>query len=45
MNPIEIKQSYSDDNPKFDRKNHERNKNLEDKQLEKWYFSLLKKIL
>ena len=45
MNPIEIKQSYSDDNPKFDRKNHERNENLEDKQLEMWYFSLLKKIL
>lgn len=44
MNPIEIKQSYSNTNPKFDRKNHERNQNLEDKQLGMWYIGLLSKI-
>ena len=44
MSPLEIKQSYSNTNPKFDRKNHERNENLEDKQLGMWYIGLLSKI-
>lgn len=44
MNPLEIKQRYSNSNPTFDRKYHERNEDLEDKQLAMWYFNLLKKI-
>ena len=44
MSPLEIKQNYSNTNPKFDRKNHERNENLEDKQLGMWYIGLLSKI-
>ncbi|MFV7790687.1 hypothetical protein ACNSOP_03330 [Aliarcobacter lanthieri] len=44
MNPLEIKQRYSNSNPTFDRKYHERNEDLDDKQLAMWYFNLLKKI-
>ena len=35
---------HSKTNPKFTKKNHERNENLEDKQLGMWYASLLGKI-
>ena len=32
-------------NPKFTKKNHERNVNLEDKQLGMWYTGLVSKII
>ncbi len=39
-----IIESHSKINPKFTKKNHERNENLEDKQLVMWYVGLLKRI-
>ena len=39
-----IIESHSKINPKFTKKNHERNVNLEDKQLGMWYAGLLRKI-
>ncbi len=45
MNPLEMKQRYSNSNLTFDRKYHERNEDLDDKQLAMWYFGLLKKVL
>jgi hypothetical protein len=44
MNPLEIKQRYSNSNPTFDRKYHERNEDLEEIQLGKWYAGLLSKL-
>ena len=40
----DIIESHSKTNPKFTKKNHERNVNLEDKQLGMWYAGLLRKI-
>ena len=37
--------SHSKSNPKFTKKNHERNVNLEDKQLVMWYTGLVSKII
>lgn len=41
----DIIESHSKSNPKFTKKNHERNENLEDKQLGIWYIGLLGKLL
>ena len=43
-NIADIIGSHFKTNPKFTKKNHERNENLEDKQLGMWYASLLGKI-
>ncbi len=40
----DIIESHSKTNPKFTKKNHERNENLEDKQLGMWYAGLLRRI-
>ena len=40
-----ILKKYSQTNPKFTKKNHERNENLNEIQLEKWYISLLSKLI
>ncbi|MFY4803716.1 hypothetical protein ACOTWC_06530 [Aliarcobacter butzleri] len=40
----DIIENHSKTNPKFTKKNHERNENLEDKQLVMWYVGLLKRI-
>ena len=39
-----IIENHSKTNPKFTKKNHERNENLEDRQLGMWYAGLLSKI-
>lgn len=39
-----ILKKYSQTNPKFTKKNHERNENLEEIQLGKWYAGLLEKL-
>ena len=36
---------YSQTNPKFTKKNHERNENLNEIQLANWYAGLLNKII
>ncbi|WP_066350476.1 hypothetical protein [Aliarcobacter skirrowii] len=41
----DIIEKYSKTNPKFTKKNHERNVNLEDKQLGMWYTGLVSKII
>lgn len=43
-NIADIIGSHSKSNPKFTKKNHERNEKLEDKQLGMWYVGLLNKI-
>lgn len=40
----DIIESHSKANPRFTKKNHERNENLDDKQLGMWYAGLLNKI-
>ncbi|WP_323585156.1 hypothetical protein [Aliarcobacter butzleri] len=40
-----ILKKYSQNNPRFTKKNHERNKNLNEIQLAKWYAGLLGKIV
>ena len=42
---MDIIHSHTKTNPKFTKKNHERNENLEDKQLGIWYIGLLGKLL
>ncbi|MCT7508504.1 acetolactate synthase small subunit [Aliarcobacter cryaerophilus] len=44
-NISDIIENHSKTNPKFTKKNHERNENLEDKQLGMWYVGLLGKIV
>ena len=44
-NIVDIIHSHTKTNPKFTKKNHERNENLEDKQLGIWYIGLLGKLL
>ncbi len=44
-NIADIIDSHSKSNPKFTKKNHERNVNLEDKQLVMWYTGLVSKII
>ena len=44
-NIVDIIHSHTKTNPKFTKKNHERNENLEDKQLGMWYVGLLSKII
>ena len=41
----DIMEKHKNTNPKFTKKNHERNENLEDKQLGIWYIGLLGKLL
>ena len=44
-NIVDIIHSHTKTNPKFTKKNHERNVNLEDKQLVMWYTGLVSKII
>jgi hypothetical protein len=44
-NIADIIENHSKSNPKFTKKNHERNVNLEDKQLVMWYTGLVSKII
>ena len=43
-NIVDIIHSHTKTNPKFTKKNHERNENLGDRQLGMWYVGLLNKI-